>query len=126
MGKFILRLIVNAIAMYAAVALLSGHGITPTPGANWLSYIWLALIFGVINALLRPLLMVLTCPLIILTLGFGTLIVNTILFYLAGTIGNSFGVRFTIDSLLAAFLGAIIVSIVSMLLNTLIKDESRR
>ena len=123
MGKFLIRLIINAIAMYAAVALLNGRGITPTPDANWLSFIWLALIFGVLNALIRPLLMVLSCPMIILTLGFGTLIINTILFVLAGMIGNSFGVGFKVDGFLAAFLGALIVSIVSMLLNLVIRED---
>ena len=123
MGKFLIRLIINAIAMYAAVALLNGRCITPTPDANWLSFIWLALIFGVLNALIRPLLMVLSCPMIILTLGFGTLIINTILFVLAGMIGNSFGVGFKVDGFLAAFLGALIVSIVSMLLNLVIRED---
>ena len=81
MEKFILRWLINAVALYAAVATIPG--IHPQ-STGWLSYIWLALIFGLLNALLRPLLKFLTCPLIILTLGVFTLLINTFLFWLAG------------------------------------------
>ena len=100
-------------------------GIDPQT-SNWLSFLWLALIFGLINALVKPLLTVLTCPLIILTLGLGTLLINTLLFYLAGLIGTRFGVGFTVDGFLPAFLGALIVSVVSFFLSALIGSERRR
>ncbi len=122
--KFILRWLINAVALYAAVALLQGHGLTPQSN-TWLSYIWLALIFGLVNALLRPFLMVLTCPLLILTLGLGTILINTLLFYLAGVIGAQFGVGFTVDTFWSALLGAIIVSVVSFFLNLVLKEEFR-
>lgn len=110
------------LALYAAIALVPG---IVAQSKNWLSFIWLALIFGMINALLRPLLMLLTCPLIILTLGLGTLLINTLLFYLAGVIGQSFNVGFTVDGFWPAFLGALVVSIVSMALSLLLRDELR-
>ena len=122
MKKFLIRLVVNAIALYVAVALLNGRGITPQ-GANWLSFIWLALIFGIINALIKPLLTVLTCPLIILTLGLGTLLINTLMFYLAGAIGTNFGVGFTVNRFWPAFLGAIIVSVVSFILSGVLRED---
>ena len=122
MKKFLIRLVVNAIALYVAVALLNGRGITPQ-GANWLSFIWLALIFGIINALIKPLLTVLTCPLIILTLGLGTLLINTLMFYLAGAIGTNFGVGFTVNGFWPAFLGAIIVSVVSFILSGVLRED---
>jgi putative membrane protein len=122
MKRFFVRLLINAIALYAAIALMNGHGITPQ-STNWLTFIWLALIFGVVNALIKPLLSVLTCPLIILTLGLGTLIINTAMFYLAGVIGTQFGVGFTVESFWAAFLGAIIVSIVSIILSAIFREE---
>ena len=123
--KFIIRLAINAVALYGAVALLNGHGITPQ-SANWLSFIWLALIFGIINAILKPILTVLTCPLIVLTLGLGTLLINTLLFYLAGWIGASFGVGFTVESFGAAFLGAMITSVISFILSLFFKDELKK
>jgi len=123
MYRFLIRWAINAVALYVAVAIVPG--ITPQ-SANWLSYVWLALIFGVINALLNPLLKILTCPLILLTLGLFTLVINTFLFWLAGRVGESFGVGFTVDSLWSAFLGSIVVSVVSIVLSLLFKDEGRQ
>jgi putative membrane protein len=127
MVGFILRWAINAIALYAAVMVVNntiGGIILESP--TWQSYIWMALIFGLVNALVRPVLKVLTCPLIILTLGLFTLIINTLLFYLVGWIGTLFGVGFTIENFLAAFLGALVVSVVSVLLTSVLRDESRR
>ena len=124
MTKFFLRWAINAVALYAAVALLQGRGLVPQ-NTSWLSFIWLALIFGLVNALLRPLLTILTCPLIILTLGLGTLLINTLLFYLAGIIGINFGVGFTVDSFWTAFLGALVVTVISLVLSLVLREEMR-
>ena len=78
MNKFILRWVINAIALFLAVYLVPGVNLQ----GGWVSIIWLALIFGLINAFLRPLLKLLTCPLIFLTLGLFTLLINTFLFWL--------------------------------------------
>jgi len=125
MLKFILRLVINAVGLYIAVILLQGHGITPQ-STNLLSFLWLALIFGLVNAVLRPILKFLTCPLIILTLGLGTLLINTALFYLAGVIGTQFQVGFTVEGFWPAFLGALIVSVVSIVLSLVFKEELKK
>lgn len=125
MKKFLLRLLINAVALYAAIVLLNGRGITPQSD-NWVSLLWLALIFGIVNAILRPILVVVGCPIIILTLGLGSLLINTLLFYLAGAIGSSFGVGFTVSGFWPAFFGALIVSVVSFFLNVLFKEELRK
>ncbi|HWQ45547.1 MAG TPA: phage holin family protein [Longilinea sp.] len=122
MQKFFVRWFINAVAMYAAIYLLQGHGIVPQT-ENWVDFIWLALIFGLINAIIKPILMVASCPLLILTLGLGTLLVNTLLFYLAGVIGTQFGVGFTVDGFWPAFLGALIVSVISIVLSAIFRDE---
>ncbi|MCD4674062.1 MAG: phage holin family protein [Anaerolineaceae bacterium] len=122
MKKFILNLLVNGIALYAAVALVSG--IVPQ-NSNWFSFLWLALIFGLINAILKPILHVVGCPFIILTLGLGALLINSFLFYLAGQIGTRFGVGFTVAGFWPAFFGALVVSIVSFILNIFIKDDDK-
>jgi putative membrane protein len=122
MNRFILRWAINAVALYVAVAVVPG--IQPQ-SSNWLSFIWMALIFGVVNALLNPLLKLLTCPLILLTLGLFTLVINTFLFYLAGEIGKSFGVGFTVDGFWSALLGSIVVSIVSVVLSLFIHEERK-
>lgn len=125
MKKGLIRLAINGVALYAAIAIMSGRGINPQ-SEDWVSLIWLALIFGVINAVLKPVLKVMTCPLIILTLGLGTLLINTLLFYLAGMIGARFGVGFTVDNFGAAFIGALIVSVISFLLSLLFKDDRKK
>lgn len=122
MKKLLIRLAINAIALYIAIALLDGKGII-TQSENWISLIWLALIFGIINAILKPILTVVGCPFLILTLGLGALLINTLLFYLAGVIGSNFGVGFSVEGFIPAFLGALIVSIVSFILNIIFKDD---
>ena len=122
MIKFIIRWGINAVALWAAIAILPGIEFT----GNWTGIVFLALIFGFVNALLRPLLKFLTCPLIILTLGFFTLAINTFLFWLAGVVGANFGVGFTVDGLWPAFLGGLVVSFVSIVLTMVFKDDRKR
>ena len=121
MTKFFLRWVINAMALYAAIFLLDGRGLEFT--GNWLSIVWLALIFGLVNAFLRPVLALLTCPLIILTLGLFTLLINTFLFWLTGRIGEAFGLGLTVEGFWPAFLGGLIVSVVSIALSMLVKDD---
>ena len=121
MTKFILRWAINAIALYLAVLLLPGIDLR----GGLVSIIWLALIFGLINALFRPLINVLTCPLIILTLGLFTLVINTFLFWLTSVIGQSFGLALIINDPVwwNAFLGGLIVTVVSVAMTMILKDE---
>jgi putative membrane protein len=121
MTKFILRWAINAIALYLAVLILPGIDLK----SNLISILWLALIFGLINALLRPLIQVLTCPLIILTLGLFTLVINTFLFWLTSVIGQQFRLGLIIHDPVwwNAFLGGWVVSIVSVVLTLILKDE---
>ena len=123
MTKFILRWVINAIALYLAVQLLPGIELE----SGLVSIIWLALIFGLVNALFRPLLQFLTCPLIMLTLGLFTLVINTFLFWLTSVIGQSFGLALIITEPVwwNAFLGGLIVSVVSIVLTLILKDEMK-
>jgi putative membrane protein len=127
MIRFILRWAINAIALYVAIVVVNDTiGGISLQNPNWQSFLWMGLIFGLVNALLRPLLEILTCPLIILTLGLFTFILNTILFYLVGWIGSFFNVGFTVDSFWSALLAAIVVSVVSIALSLVLKGEMRR
>ena len=121
MTKFILRLLINAIALYLAVLIVPGINL----GSSMVSLLWLALIFGVVNALFRPLLKLLTCPLIILTLGLFTLVINTFLFWLTTIVGQWFGLALLISDPVwwNAFLGGLIVSVVSVIMTLILKDE---
>ena len=121
MTKFILRWAINAIALYLAVLILPGIDLR----SNLVSIHWLARIFGLVNALFRPLIQLLTCPLIILTLGLFTLVINTFLFWLTSVIGQSFGFGLMINDPVwwNAFLGGLVVSIVSVVMTLILKDE---
>jgi putative membrane protein len=119
MMRFLLRWVINAVAIFLAILLVPGISF----GSGWVGVIWLALIFGLVNAFLRPLLRLLTCPLIILTLGLFTLLINTFLFWLTGQIGQLFGIQITINGFLPAFVGGLVVSIVSIVLSLILKDE---
>ena len=118
MTKFILRWIINAVAIFLAIKFVPGIHLS-----SLVSIIWLALIFGLVNAFLRPLLKLLTCPLIILTLGLFTLLINAFLFWLTGQIGQAFGILLTFDGFWPIFLGALVISIVSIVLSLILKDE---
>ncbi|HUI88380.1 MAG TPA: phage holin family protein [Anaerolineales bacterium] len=120
MTRFILRWIINAVAIFLAIKFVPGIHLD-----SLFSIIWLALIFGLVNAFLRPLLKLLTCPLIILTLGLFTLLINTFLFWLTGQIGQMFGIVLTFNGFWSIFLGALIISIVSIVLSLILKDELR-
>lgn len=121
MTRFILRLLINAVALYLAVLIVPGLDLQ----SNMVSLVWLALIFGVVNALFRPLLKLLTCPLILLTLGLFTLVINTFLFWLTSVVGQWFGIALVIYEPVwwNAFLGGLIVSIVSVIMTMILKDE---
>jgi len=125
MKKLIIRWSIYTVALYAAVFLLNGRGITPQSD-DWISFIWLALVFGLINAIIKPVLIILGAPVIILTLGLAALLINPFLFYLAGLIGKNFGVGFTIESVWTAILGALIVGIVSAILEGFFKDDLKK
>lgn len=117
--KFLIRLLINAAALWAAIEIVPG---VEYRGA-WVYLLVVALVFGVLNALLRPLLTLLTCPLLIATLGLFTLVINAFLLWLTGALSRSFGLGFEVRGFWAAFLGALVVSVVSILLSLLVKEE---
>src|SRR5512140_1018679 len=121
MTKFILRWAINAVAIWLAIRFVPGI----TLQSGWVSVIWLALIFGLVNALLGPLLKLLTCPLIILTLGLFTLLIDTFLFWLTGQIGQFFGIGITMNGFWPAFLGGVVSTVVSVVLTLILKYEMR-
>ncbi len=116
--KFIIRWGINAVALWAAIAILPGL----VYAGNWVGVVMLALVFGLVNALLRPLLELLTCPLIILTLGLFTLVINTLLLAVTAWVGNMVGISLTIADPFwwNSFLGALIVSAISLLLGLIL------
>jgi putative membrane protein len=126
--KFILRLAINMVALYVAIiALKAINGITFQENWQWINLLWLALIFGLVNAILRPPFKALSCLVIVLTLGLFTLVINTLLFALTVWIGTQFNVGFTLAEpwFWYAFLGSLVTTAVSMVLSLILRDELR-
>jgi putative membrane protein len=120
--KLILRWAINAVALYVAIILLPNY---ITLQGSWVNIIWLALIFGLVNAILRPPAKALSCLLIILTLGLFTFVINALLFALTGWIGSQFHVGFTLADpwFWSAFLGSLVTTAVSVVLSFFLRDE---
>jgi putative membrane protein len=95
---------------------------------GWTVYLWLALFLGLANALIAPLLRLLTCPLILLTLGLFTLVINGVMLLVATRLAQFFGLPVSVDTFGAAILAALIISVVSFLLSALLglNEEDRR
>lgn len=119
MTKLLLRWGINAAALYAAVWIVPGIDFN----GEWVGVLWLALIFGLLNALVRPILKFLTCPLIILTLGLFTFVINTALLMLTSRIGQSLGIGLTVDDFWSALLGSIVISVASVVMGFIFRDE---
>ena len=119
--NLILRIVVNALALGAAAYFVPGiHAGSVT------SVLLIALVFGVLNALVRPFLKLVSCPLLVLTLGLFTLVLNAVMLMLTAWLGQRFGIDFRVDGFWPAFLGAIVVSVVSVVLSWLLIDEGKR
>lgn len=123
--KLIIRWAISAFSLF--VAAWAVPGIVVDDGRGWVVYAAMAVILGLVNAIIRPLLHLLTCPLIMLTLGLFTLVVNGLTLLLASSLANNvFGVGFYVDGFWPALVGAIIVSVVSIVLNAFVKDDDKR
>ena len=120
MAYLLIRLIINAVALYVATRFVPGL----TFDGHWTTIALVALIFGLVNALVRPLLEVLTCPLVILTLGLFTFIINALMLLLTGWIGDQFGLGFHVAGFVPALIGALVVSLVSFVLNLVASEAT--
>jgi len=117
--SFVYRWLIGGLGLLIADALVPGIHYE----GNALEFIILALIFGLLNAVLKPILALLTCPLVLLTLGFFLLVLNGLLLGLTGSLGRSIGIPFYVDSFGAAFWGGIIISLVGLLATMLIRER---
>ena len=125
MVKLVIRWLINFLALFAAAWLVPGIHVDDSGG--WMVFAVMAIILGLVNAILRPLLKLLTCPLILLTLGLFTLVINGFTLWLSSWIAiNWFDVGFYVDGFWAAFLGGLVVSIVSLILSAILMDEDEK
>jgi putative membrane protein len=120
MRTLFVRWIINALALYVAVNVIPGIHFTRSAG----QLLIVAAIFGIVNSALRPILTVLTCPLVVLTLGLFTFVINALLLLLTAWLSSQFDLGLVVDGFGAAFVGGLLIGIVSVLLSIFV-GESR-
>ncbi len=113
MSYLILRVMINALSIVIAVKLVDGLSFT----GEWWKMIIVGAVFGLVNSVIKPVVKLFSIPFIILTLGLFTLIINTLMLALTASLSDTFHLGFHIRGFWPAFWGAIIVSVVSMLLS---------
>lgn len=118
----LLRLAINAAALWVAIQLVPGITFT----GDWRLLFVVALVFGVLNLLVRPLLVILTFPFLIVTLGLFLLVLNAVMLWLTSVASASLGLGFHVEGFSAAFLGALVVSIVSFALSVFVGPDKRK
>ena len=118
----LLRLLINAGALWAATTLVPGISFVGDTGR----FLVVALVFGLLNALVRPLLLLLSLPLLILTLGLFTFILNAFILMMLGSLSEGLGLGFHVNGFFPAFVGALIVTVVSFVLSMVVKPGSDR
>ena len=120
--SFLIRLLVNAAALWVATQLVRGV----TFSGGWVPFFGVALVFGFVNAFIRPVAKILTFPVIILTLGIFALVVNGLMLWLTSRLSGALGLGFHVDGFWAAFWGALVVSIISTLLSMMVRSDDER
>src|SRR6266536_4115684 len=118
----LLRLVINAAALWVATQIVPGISYM----GDGVSLFGVALVFGVLNILIKPILWVLSLPFLILTLGLFTLVLNACMLWLTGVFSDSLGLGFHVRGFLPAFVGGLVVSLVSFALSLFVSSESAK
>lgn len=113
MANIILRIMINALSIGIAVKVIDGITFT----GEWWKMIIIGAVFGIVNAFIKPVVTFFALPLIIFTLGLFTLFVNTLMLIITVELSEPFKLGLSINGFLSAFKGAIVISIVSILLS---------
>ena len=120
--RFVVRLLINAAALWVATRLVPGVSYA----GGWLPLLGVALVFGVVNAFVRPVVRVLTFPVVLLTLGLFLLLINGFMLWLTSALSDALALGFHVRGFWAAFWGGVVVSIVSMALTILTDERASR
>jgi putative membrane protein len=124
--RFLLRLVANAAALAVATWLLSGIQLTAQgTGDKVLVLLVVALIFGIVNAVVKPVFTAVTACVVLLTLGLFLLVINALMLLLTSWIASRIGIGWYVDGFWTALLGAVVVSVVSFVLNAFFPDRNQ-
>ena len=114
----VLRILINAAALWLAAVIVPG-----IHAGSLLAILATALVFGIVNALIRPVMKLVSCPIILLTLGLFTLVINALMLMLTSWLSGQLGLGFHVDGFGTALVGALIITIVSWGLDVLLPDD---
>lgn len=121
--KFVIRVIVDALAIALATWLVEGIRLTgKTQQDQIITLVLVAVIFGLVNAIIAPIVKLLSLPFIILTLGLLLFVINALMLWLTSAISEAFGLGFHVDGFLPAALGAVIVMVATWVLEVVLPD----
>jgi putative membrane protein len=124
---FLIRLVITAIALWVTTLVVSGIEVSGRSGVHTaLTLLAVALIFGLVNAVLKPVIQVVGCVFYLLTLGLFALVVNALLFLLTDWIAQQVDLPFQVDGFWPAFWGAIVMAVVSWLISVVVPDRLDR
>ena len=122
--RFVVRILAGGVALAAAAGLIEGISIGPgTTSERLLTLLAVAVIFGLVNAIVRPIARLISLPLLLLTLGLFTFVVNALMLLLTAWIGSWFDLAFEVDGFWSAILGALVISVVTFGINVLLPDK---
>ncbi len=121
--KFIIRWAISAVAVFLTTWLLPGFNVEGSNGFFTIALV--ALVLGLVNAVIRPILVFLSCGCLVATLGLFMLVINAFTLWLTSWICQSLGISFYIDSIWTAFWGSIIISIISFVLSMIFVDDKK-
>jgi len=116
------RLIINALALWLATRFVDGISFD----GQMPFLLVVALVFGAVNTIVKPILMVLTFPFLIVTLGLFLLVLNAVMLWLTGAISDATGLGFHVSSFKAAFIGGLVVTVVSFVLSLMVGSDSKK
>lgn len=122
--KFLLKVIINAVAIWLATLVLDGLEVVSgdDTAQRVLVFLAVALVFGLVNAIVKPVVKLLALPLYILTLGLFTVVVNAAMLWLVGALSEQTDYGLRIDSFWTAVVGALIISVASFIMSLVVRD----
>lgn len=116
----IVQLLINAAALWVAIFVVPGLEFAFEAEGAWLKFLFVALIFGLVNTFVRPVLRIFTLPITLMTLGLFLVVINALMLLLTGAIAADLDLGLVVNDFFAAFLGAIVISLVGMALSIVV------
>ena len=129
MAKFLLNIVINAVAIWLTTLIVAGVQVTPYAANNGvataLTYLLVALIFAIVNSVIGTVIKIVAFPLYILTLGLISFLINGLLLLIVDWITDAFGFGLNVDGFWWAVLGALVISIINWIFQIILRPQRR-